>query len=243
MKVIDRTRAAQTNLAELDYFEGQVLLMNKPYGWTSFQLVKKVKYILKHHYGVKKIKVGHAGTLDPLASGLLILCIGRMTKRIEAFQEMAKTYRAEMKTGATTPSYDKETNEDATYPYNHITGERVQQVFSSFLGEQKQYPPVFSAKKINGKRAYESARKGENLQMRPSWITIYQLQLLWFEKPLLEFEVTCSRGTYIRTLVHDMGEALQSGAYLTNLVRTRIGDYRLEDSVDLQQFSKWFENK
>ena len=239
--IIDKNISKSHHPAALDYLEGQVLLMHKPYGWTSFQLVKKVKYILSRHHGVKKIKVGHAGTLDPLASGLMILCTGRKTKSIDDYQGMDKTYTGTMKLGATTPSYDRETEEDATYPTGHITTKSLKSTMQSFTGELKQYPPAYSAKKINGQRAYQKAHKGQEVATRPAIVSIHKLKLLDYDEPFAHFEVYCSKGTYIRTLVHDVGKAQHSGAYLTALTRTAIGPYLLQNALQPDTFQQFFQ--
>ena len=238
------------------YAEGTILAFNKPYGWTSFQVVARVRWLLKKYAGLRKMKVGHAGTLDPLATGVLIICTGKATKRIEELQAGRKEYVATLKLGATTPSFDKESEEDATYPTNHITEEMVREVLKRFLGETDQVPPVFSAVKINGKRAYKFARKGEEVELAAKRITIDEIELMEFKGSRssrvqvvqevqgvqgvqevqgiqeLKIRVVCSKGTYIRALARDIGKALGSGAYLTDLFRTRVGDYRLTDCLD-----------
>lgn len=238
--MIDKHTLQNHNPAELDYLEGQVLLMHKPYGWTSFQLVKKVKYILRRYHGVKKIKVGHAGTLDPLASGLMILCTGRKTKTIDDYQGMDKTYSGTMKLGATTPSFDCETQEETTYTTKHITSATIKSAMATFTGELKQYPPAYSAKKINGQRAYQKAHKGQQITTRPVMVNIHDLKLLNYNEPFADFKVYCSKGTYIRSLVHDIGKALQSGAYLTALSRTAIGPYQLQNAMEPDTFQRFF---
>jgi tRNA pseudouridine55 synthase len=211
--------------------KGAILLFDKPVGWTSFQLVKKVRYVSGAD------KVGHAGTLDPLASGLLVICTGKCTKMIDKIQDMAKVYTGIFNLGKTTPSFDLETEFDAVYPYDHVTAEDIARVTTSLSGEIDQVPPVYSAIKINGKRAYEHARKGEEVEMKSRKIMIYRLQVSG-ELPDLAFEVRCSKGTYIRTLAKDFGHALGSGAYLTQLKRTAIGDFRLEDAFNIEEFQQ-----
>lgn len=222
-------------LPEFHFQEGEVLLFDKPFDWSSFDLVKKIRYMIKKAEG-RDIKVGHAGTLDPYATGLLILCTGKATKTIESIQAQPKTYSGIIQLGATTPSYDLESEPDASFPVEHITEELIQKTAATFMGEQWQTPPIFSAKMIDGKRAYELARKGETPQMRPNLIHIYKLQLKPLENNRIQFLVTCSKGTYIRSLAHDIGKALQSGAYLASLCRDQIGDYKLTDAFSIETF-------
>jgi tRNA pseudouridine55 synthase len=211
--------------------EGAVLLFDKPEHWSSFKLVKKVRYI------TKAAKVGHAGTLDPLATGLLVICTGKCTKMIEKIQDMEKVYTGKMNLGKTTPSFDLETAFDADYPVDHITPELINAVTITFVGEIDQVPPAFSAIKINGTRAYEHARKGTDIEMKSRKIKIYDLNVS-SELPALDFEVVCSKGTYIRTLVNDFGQQLGSGAYLTDLMRTRIGEFNLKDAFKIEDFQE-----
>jgi tRNA pseudouridine55 synthase len=216
--------------------EGQLLLIDKPLEWTSFDVVNKIRYSIKRAYGFKKIKVGHAGTLDPLATGLLIIAVGRKTKTINDLMGLPKTYTGTFKLGETTPSYDAETEVNQTFSWDHINEELINQAKESFLGEQDQIPPIFSAIKKDGKKAYESAREGTVIEMQPRKITIMDFQV-WSKSPQeIDFSVSCSKGTYIRSLAHDFGQAVQSGAYLTALRRTAIGDFKIEDALSLDTF-------
>ncbi len=208
----------------MDFIEGAVLYFNKPLDWTSFDLVRKFRYKLTKKLHVKKLKVGHAGTLDPKATGVLIICTGKATKRIEDFQNQEKEYVATLKIGETTPSFDLEKEVDATYPTEHITREMTEEVLQRFVGTIEQIPPVFSACKVDGKRAYEIARKGETVELKAKTLVIEEIELLEYAMPLIKIRVVCSKGTYIRALARDIGEALKSGAYLTELTRTRVGD-------------------
>lgn len=227
------------NTAEA-FLEGQVLLFDKPLHWTSFQLVNKVRWILRQHFNLKKIKVGHAGTLDPLATGLVIICTGKYTKRIDEFMGKPKTYDGIFRVGATTASYDLETETDATFPYEHITQDLIQEKRTSFVGEIEQYPPVFSAIKKDGKRLYEYARKGEAVEISPRQVHIHRFEIVKNLLPDLHFEVDCSKGTYIRSLAHDFGKALKSGAHLTKLRRTKIGEHLLIDALDIEAFETFY---
>jgi tRNA pseudouridine55 synthase len=211
----------------MDFIAGEVIYLNKPLTWTSFDLVNRFRHKLTRKLHVKKIKVGHAGTLDPLATGVMILCTGKATKRIEEFQYKTKEYIATLKLGETTPSYDLEEEVDAVYPTEHITREKVEEVLKLFTGSIQQVPPVFSAVKINGKRAYKFARKGKEVELKPKTLVIDELELLDCKLPYITIRVVCSKGTYIRALARDIGESLQSGAHLTALERTRIGDITL----------------
>lgn len=202
----------------------RVILVDKPVGWTSFQAVKKVKY------GIKARKIGHAGTLDPLASGLLILCTGKMTKQIEGIQAQTKEYTGTIVLGASTPSIDLETEIDQTYPTDHITKEAIEKTAQIFTGEITQTPPIYSAVKIDGKRAYDIARKGGDAEIKSRQVQIYAFEIIGVEMPQVHFRIACSKGTYIRSMARDFGYHLQSGAYLTNLRRTKIGDYCVEDA-------------
>ena len=222
-----------------DFLEGQILLIDKPLTWTSFQAVNKLKYILKRKYDLpKKFKIGHAGTLDPLATGLLIVCTGKFTKRITEIQGQAKEYTGTFTVGATTPSYDLETEIDATFPTKHITPELIQETTKQFLGEIDQKPPVFSAIKKDGKRLYEHARAGEEVEIAFRKTTIYEFEITKFDLPEIEFRVVCSKGTYIRSLAYDFGKALNSGAHLSVLRRTKIGDYTVTDGNSPEEFEK-----
>ncbi|MBR3883780.1 MAG: tRNA pseudouridine(55) synthase TruB [Bacteroidaceae bacterium] len=226
----------------MDFIAGEILPLYKPYGWTSFQIVSKVRYLLSHHHGVKRFKVGHAGTLDPLATGVLLLCTGKATKRIEELQSHTKEYVADLVLGATTPSFDMEHEIDATYPYEHITRELVLEVLGKFTGTIQQRPPLFSACKVEGKRAYELARSGSNMELAPKQIQIDEIELLDFALPKITIRVVCGKGTYIRSLARDIGEALNSGAYLSRLERTRIGNVRIEDCIKPDDFQTWLNN-
>ena len=222
-----------------DFLEGQILLIDKPLTWTSFQAVNKLKYILKRKYDLpKKFKIGHAGTLDPLATGLLIVCTGKFTKRITEIQGQAKEYTGTFTVGATTPSYDLETEIDATFPTEHITLELIQETTKQFLGEIDQKPPVFSAIKKDGKRLYEHARAGEEVEIAFRKTTIYEFEITKFDLPEIEFRIVCSKGTYIRSLAYDFGKALNSGAHLSVLRRTKIGDYTVTDGNSPEEFEK-----
>ena len=227
----------------MDFVAGEVIAINKPYTWTSFQIVNKVRYQLSRAYGIKRFKVGHAGTLDPLATGVLLLCTGKATKRIEELQSHTKEYVAEITLGATTPSFDMEHPVDATYPYEHITKEMVEKVLEQFTGEIEQRPPLFSACKVEGKRAYDLARKGSDMQLEPKKIRIDSIELLEYDLPRIKIRVTCGKGTYIRSLARDIGQALQSGGYLSDLIRTRIGEFELKDCITPDAFQEWLENQ
>ncbi|MFN3967809.1 tRNA pseudouridine(55) synthase TruB [Flavobacterium sp.] len=222
-----------------DFLEGQVLLIDKPLTWSSFQAVNKLKYILKRQYNLpKKFKIGHAGTLDPLATGLLIVCTGKFTKKITEIQGQAKEYTGTITVGATTPSYDMETEVNATFPTEHITAELIQQTIPQFLGEIDQKPPVFSAIKKDGIRLYEHARAGEEVEIQARKTTIHEFEITKFVLPEIEFRVVCSKGTYIRSLAYDFGKALNSGAYLSVLRRTKIGDYDVVNAITPQTFEQ-----
>lgn len=226
----------------LDLAEGQVFRFNKPLHWSSFNLVSKVRTMIRYASGLKKIKIGHAGTLDPLATGVLIVCTGKKTKEIDNFQYQTKEYVAELALGATTPSFDLETEVDATYPTEHITRELVEETLKKFLGEIQQVPPAFSAVKINGKRAYEYARKGQEVEIKPKTLVIDEIELMEYSQSAIKIRVVCSKGTYIRGLARDIGEALKSGAHLTSLVRTRIGETKLEDCLTIEHFQSLLDN-
>ena len=226
----------------LDLAEGQVFRFNKPLHWSSFNLVSKVRTMIRYASGLKKIKIGHAGTLDPLATGVLIVCTGKKTKEIDNFQYQTKEYVAELALGATTPSFDLETEVDATYPTEHITRELVEETLKKFLGEIQQVPPAFSAVKINGKRAYEYARKGQEVEIKPKTLVIDEIELMEYSQTAIKIRVVCSKGTYIRGLARDIGEALKSGAHLTSLIRTRIGETKLEDCITIEQFQSMLDN-
>jgi len=222
-----------------DYLEGQVLLIDKPLTWSSFQAVNKLKYILKRKYDLpKKFKIGHAGTLDPLATGLLIICTGKFTKKITEIQAQAKEYTGTITVGATTPSYDLETQIDATFPTEHINETLIIETTKQFLGEINQKPPVFSAIKKEGKRLYEHARAGEEVEIEARKTTIYEFEITKINLPEISFRVQCSKGTYIRSLAFDFGKALNSGAYLSELRRTKIGDYAVVNGINPEEFEK-----
>jgi tRNA pseudouridine55 synthase len=216
--------------------EGQILLFDKPLYWTSFDLVNKVRLMIRSAFGIKKIKVGHAGTLDPLASGLMILCTGKATKKIDEFLHSDKEYIATIHMGKTTPSFDLETEIDREYQTDHITRELVLEAISRFTGEQDQMPPLYSAKFIDGKRAYEYARKGVEKKLDPVRVNFREIELLDYNLPELKIRMLCSKGTYIRSFARDFGLALGSGAYLSSLTRSAIGDFKLKDAINLEKF-------
>ncbi len=226
---------AYNDLRGINFEEGYIAVLDKPIEWTSADVVRKIKYTLRK-LGYRRIKVGHAGTLDPLATGILLVCIGRATKMVDALQAEEKEYVADVLLGATTPSYDLEHPVDRTYPWEHITRERVLDALQSLTGERMQTPPLFSAKKIEGTRAYELARAGETAELRQVKITIYEMELLACELPRIRIRVRCSKGTYIRSLAREIGEALDSGAHLTALRRTRSGGFTLARSLQLDDF-------
>lgn len=219
----------------LNFDQGEILLVNKPYKWTSFDVVNLVRNYIRKQLGIKKIKIGHAGTLDPLASGLLILCTAKMTKRIEEFKEYDKEYTGTIVLGATTPSFDLEKEIDQHFPWEHITKEEILAAVVKLTGSYDQVPPVFSAKKIKGKRAYDYARKDQEVVMIPRRITISAFEVEEMNLPQVHFRVSCSKGTYIRALARDLGLALNTGAHLSALCRTRIGPYKLHDAYDIEE--------
>ncbi|WP_295915513.1 tRNA pseudouridine(55) synthase TruB [uncultured Alistipes sp.] len=225
------------DLRGINFEEGYIAVLDKPLRWTSTDVVRKVKFALRK-LGYRKIKVGHAGTLDPLATGILLVCIGRATKMVDALQAEEKEYVADVMLGATTPSYDLEHPVDQTYPTEHITREKVLEALASLTGERLQSPPVYSAKKIDGTRAYELARAGEQVEMRKALVNIYEMELLECDLPHLRIRVRCSKGTYIRSLAHEIGQALESGAHLTALRRTRSGGFTLDKAGELDDFLK-----
>lgn len=229
----------------MNFKEGEVLFFNKPLGWTSFKVVGHIRYHICRRMKVKKLKVGHAGTLDPLATGVMIVCTGKATKRIEEFQYHTKEYIATIQLGATTPSYDLEHEIDATYPTEHITREKIEEALKLFLGEIQHIPPAFSACKVDGARAYDLARKGQEVELKPKLLAIDEIELLAcdLEKMEIKIRVVCSKGTYIRALARDIGEALHSGAHLTGLVRTRVGEVKLEDCLDPEHFADWIDQQ
>ncbi len=220
----------------MDFEEGEVLFFNKPLYWTSFDLVKKIRYNIQKKLNIKKLKVGHAGTLDPLASGVLIVCTGKKTKLIDTFQFQTKEYIATLKLGETTASFDLETEIDGTYETGHITRPLIEQTLPKFVGRIEQVPPAFSAVKVEGRRAYDLARKGEEVILKPKILVIDEIELLEFCDNILKIRVVCSKGTYIRALARDIGEALQSGAHLVGLERTRIGEVTLDKCLLPDEF-------
>ncbi|MFV0271966.1 MAG: tRNA pseudouridine(55) synthase TruB [Macellibacteroides fermentans] len=227
----------------MDFIEGEILYFNKPLRWTSFDLVNKFRYKLSRKLKVKKIKVGHAGTLDPLATGVMIICTGRATKRIEEFQYQTKEYVATLKLGETTSSFDLEKEVDAVYPTEHISRSMVEEVLTSFIGKIQQVPPVFSACKVDGKRAYDLARKGEEVELKAKTLVIDEIELLNCELPVIKIRVVCSKGTYIRALARDIGVALNSGAHLIALERTRIGDITLDQCMNPEDIDAFLDNE
>lgn len=225
----------------VDFKEGEVILINKPLDWTSFNVVAKIRGKLRHLLRKKWIKVGHAGTLDPLASGLIIICTGNQTKQIEKYQGLEKEYIAEITFGAVTPSYDLETQISKKFETEHITRQLIEEKLKTFIGKQMQVPPVFSAKRIEGKRAYDLARQGQEVKMTAKQIEISEIEILKFLLPVLKIRVKCSKGTYIRSLANDIGAILNSGAYLSALQRTAIGNYSVDESIEIEEFIKYVE--
>ncbi len=231
-----------------DFQSGVIIPINKPYEWTSFDVVKKVKnQIVKKlrqtlDIRFKNFKVGHAGTLDPLAEGLVLICTGKATKKVNQLMADEKEYIATIELGKTTPSYDLETDYDNTFPTDHINEDLVKNALKSFIGEQDQIPPVYSAKNINGKRAYEYARKGEEVELKANKITIYEVELLNYQMPLITIKIVCSKGTYIRSLAYDIGKKLNSGGHLVKLIRTRIGSYKLDSSLTIEELEIFLSN-
>lgn len=218
------------------FLEGHVLLIDKPLHWTSFQVVNKLRWEIRNAFNIKKIKVGHAGTLDPLATGLLIICTGKMTKQINTFQAQIKEYTGTIVLGSTTPSYDLETEIDNTFLTAHITKELIQETTKQFIGEIEQLPPIFSAIKKDGKRLYEFARAGESVEIKSRQITINTFEITQIALPEIDFRVVCSKGTYIRSLAHDFGKALNSGGHLSVLRRTKIGDFNVSEALSVEKF-------
>lgn len=221
-----------------DFLEGQVLLIDKPLGWSSFQAVNSLKWKIRKKFQLKKIKIGHAGTLDPLATGLLLICTGKATKTINELQGQEKEYTGTITLGGTTPSYDLETEINENFPIDHITNELIHSTTSQFIGDIEQIPPVFSALKKDGKRLYEYAREGKEVEIKKRGVTITEFEITSIELPMLHFRVVCSKGTYIRSLAHDFGKALQSGAHLSSLKRTKIGDYNVNKAITPEEFGK-----
>tara|TARA_B100000902_G_scaffold400057_1_gene475322 strand:- start:14359 stop:15072 length:714 start_codon:yes stop_codon:yes gene_type:complete len=230
---------ANTNInSKTDFVNGQLLLFDKPLNWTSFDLVKKIRNIIKSSQNLKKLKVGHAGTLDPLADGLLIICTGKLTKKIHEIQNLQKVYTGTITIGATTPSFDKETPINKIYEISHINEKKIIKNCENFLGEIIQVPPIFSAIKLNGKRMYEYARNGDNITVKKRIVTIHSFTIKKVKIPDIKFKVICSKGTYIRSLANDFGKSLNSGAYLSGLRREKIGEYNLKDSYNIESFKK-----
>lgn len=221
-----------------DYKAGQVLLIDKPLNWTSFQAVNKLRWEIRQAFNIKKIKVGHAGTLDPLATGLLVICTGKMTKQIESFQGQIKEYTGTITLGSTTPSYDLESEINETFPTDHITEDLIHKTTKQFIGEINQFPPVFSALKKDGKRLYEYARAGEAVEVKSRKITIEAFEITNINGNGIDFRVVCSKGTYIRSLANDFGKALQSGGHLSALRRTKIGDFNVDNALSIEGFIK-----
>ncbi|MFZ4739994.1 MAG: tRNA pseudouridine(55) synthase TruB [Bacteroidales bacterium] len=221
---------------EYNFSEGEVLLINKPYDWTSFDVISNIRNQIKRALDIKKIKVGHAGTLDPLATGLLIICTGKFTKKIDEFQAQEKEYTGTFTIGETTPSFDMEKEVDFTFDYSHVNEKLILQTAQKFTGTFEQIPPIFSAVKIGGKRAYEFARNSEEIKISSKTITISEFEITNIQLPLIYFRIVCSKGTYIRALARDFGETMQCGAYLSSLCRTRIGNFELKDALEIETF-------
>jgi len=227
----------------LDAFqEGRVLLIDKPLNWTSFQVVNKIRWLIKQQFNIKKIKVGHAGTLDPLATGLLILCTGKFTKKIETYQAQVKEYTGTITLGATTPSYDLESEIDQKFDISEISEADILKNTQQFLGKIQQQPPIFSALKQNGKRLYEYAREGSKIEIPSRPVTITEFKITKIKLPCIEFRIVCGKGTYIRSLAHDFGKSLNNGAHLSGLRRTKIGEFRVEDAISVLEFERLFKN-
>ncbi|MFQ3305890.1 MAG: tRNA pseudouridine55 synthase [Polaribacter sp.] len=223
-------------MTEDDYKNGQVLLIDKPLTWTSFQVVNKLRWEIRQRFNIKKIKVGHAGTLDPLATGLLIICTGKQTKQIDTYQGQVKEYTGTFTLGATTPSYDLETEIDNTFPTAHITEELLHETSKQFTGEIQQKPPIFSAIKKDGKRLYELARKGETTEIKERTVTVTTFEITKINLPEVDFRIICSKGTYIRSIAFDFGKALNSGGHLTALRRTKIGEFSVDTALSVDEF-------
>ncbi len=223
----------------MDFVEGEILAFDKPYRWTSFDVVGKTRWLLCHRLGLRKLKVGHTGTLDPLATGVVVVCTGKKTKQIDELQALRKEYVATLQLGATTPSFDLEKPIDCTYPTAHITREQIDTIIPTFVGEQWQTPPAFSAVKVAGRRAYKLARQGEEVVLQPKLLVIDEIEVLRFDPALMQLtlRIICSKGTYIRALARDIGQALGSGAHLIALRRTRVGDVCVEDCMSFEQFT------
>lgn len=223
-----------------DFKEGEVLLINKDLNWTSFDVVNSLKIYLKYEFGIKKIKIGHAGTLDPRATGLVIVCTGKQTKSIDNYQAREKEYTGSFTLGSTTPSWDSETETDQQFPTEHITGEMIHEATRQFTGVILQTPPIFSALKVDGKRAYKFARNNQEVTMQQRQVEVFEFEITRIEMPLVFFRVRCSKGTYIRSLAHDFGKAVDSGAYLSSLHRTAIGEFRVEDALTISEFKQHY---
>ena len=215
-----------------DFQSGQLLLIDKPAGWSSFQAVNKLKWAIRKRFDLKKIKIGHAGTLDPLATGLLLVCTGKFTKKIKEFQDQPKEYTGTITLGATTPSYDLETDIDKTFPISHIDRNLIQTRVHEFIGEIEQRPPIFSALKKDGKRLYQYAREGKTVAIQTRKVTVSEFEIIEVKMPIIAFRVVCTKGTYIRSLAHDLGLSLHSGAFLSSLRRTKIGDFNVDKALD-----------
>lgn len=225
----------------MNFHEGEIICINKPYRMSSFHALARVRWLISQRLGIKRMKTGHAGTLDPLATGVLILCTGRATKRIDELQNHTKEYTATLQLGATTPSFDMEHEVDETFPTAHITRELIENTLPKFIGEIQQVPPSYSACKIDGKRAYKLMRKGAEVSLKAKTLRVDEIELLWFDKEKMQcaIRVVCGKGTYIRALARDIGQALESGAYLTALCRTRVGEVRIEDCIKLDDIEQW----
>ena len=229
----------------MDFLEGEIIYLNKPYGMSSFGALARIRYLISKKIGVKRVKTGHAGTLDPLATGVLILCTGKKTKELDKMLYHSKEYTAILQLGATTPSFDKEHTVDHTYPTAHITRELIEETLKQFVGEIEQVPPEYSAVKVDGKRAYKIARKGEAVELKAKTLKIDEIELTAFDpqKKQMSIRVVCSKGTYIRALARDIGKALGSGAFLEALCRTRIGEVRIEECITMEEFPEWLEKE
>lgn len=226
----------------MDFITGEIIAVDKPLGWTSFDAVKRLRGAIQKRLRLKRFKVGHAGTLDPLATGVLLICTGKATRKIEELQSVEKEYIATLELGATTPSFDLETQIDATYPTDHISEEQIKDVCKNFTGEIMQVPPLFSAVKVEGKRAYKYARHGKDIQLKAKPVTIKEIDFLEFKDNLLKLKVVCGKGTYIRALARDLGKALNSGAHLKELRRTRVGDFKAEDCIKIDEAVEKIQN-
>lgn len=231
------------SIRQIDFQAGSTLLVDKPQGWTSFDVVNKIRHRLRKITGIKRIKVGHAGTLDPLATGLLILCTGKFTKKLTNFQGLDKEYTGTFRLGATTPSYDSETEIDNSFPFDHIDSDALEQARQQFIGTIQQVPPMFSAIKVDGQPLYKRARKGEVIEVKARTVHLHEFELANIDIPNVDFRLLCSKGTYVRSLAHDMGQALNSGAYLTALRRTQVGEFRIENAWNLEELIEQLEER